>query len=155
APVYRATVAVTLLVIGKLFDRDYKVLNATATAAFILLAIDPTSIEDSSFQMTFAAVLAVVGVGAPAGQWALGWMREELQDFDDASKDDGLSIRASDWRVSRRIWCEQYNLPNFVITIPWKVALVSGEALITALAVEAVFALFMVESFHRLSPISP
>src|SRR5262249_9957342 len=94
APVYRATVAVTLLVIAKLFDRDYRVLNATATTAFILLLIDPTSIEDSSFQMTFAAVLAVVGVGAPAGRWALGWLREGLQDFDNTSKDDDLSVRA-------------------------------------------------------------
>jgi competence protein ComEC len=155
APVYRATIAVMFLVVGKLLDRGYAVFNATAAAAFILLLIDPTSIEDSSFQMTFAAVLAVVGIGAPASQWTLGWLRAGLKDFGDASKDGDLPIRASDWRVSRRVWCEQHGFPNWFVIIPWKVILIAGEALIISMCVEMIFALFMVESFHRLSPISP
>jgi competence protein ComEC len=155
APVYRATIAVTFLVIGRLLDRGYAVLNATAAAAFFLLLMDPTLIEDSSFQMSFAAVLAVVGVGAPASRWALGWLREGLKDFDDASKDGDLSIRASDWRVSRRVWCELHGLPTWMVTVPWRLLLITSEALIISLAVEMVFAVFMVESFHRLSPVSP
>jgi competence protein ComEC len=155
APVYRATIAVMFLVIGRLLDRGYAVFNATAATAFILLVIDPTSLEDSSFQMTFAAVIAVVGVGVSASQWALGWLREALEDFSDVSKDGHLSIRASDWRVSRRVWCERYGLPAWTVTIPWKVLLLTGEALIISLSVEMIFAFFMVESFHRLSPISP
>ena len=155
APVYRATLAVMFLVIAKQLDRNYGVLNATAAAAFVLLLMDPSSIEDSSFQMTFAAVLAVVGIGVPANQWAFGWLREGLKDFGDATKDADLSIRAADWRVSRRIWCERHHLPDWTITIPWNVILMTGEALIISLSVEIVFAVFMVESFHRLSAISP
>jgi competence protein ComEC len=155
APVYRATLAVMFLVVGKLLDRGYSVLNTTAATACILLLIDPISIEDSSFQMTFAAVLAVVGVGVPASEWALGWLREALTDFDDASRDGDLSIRAADWRVSRRIWCERNGLPGWIVTFPSKLVLVIGEALIVSLAVEMVFVVFMVESFHRLSPVSP
>src|SRR6185295_11580026 len=108
-----------------------------------------------SFQMTFAAVLAVVGIGAPASQWALAWLREGLRDFGNDEKDSRLSIKASDWRVSRRAWCELHGLPAWTVTIPWKVALVTGEGLIISFCVETVFAVFMVESFHRLSPISP
>jgi competence protein ComEC len=155
APVYRAMLTVAFLVVGKLFDRGYAVFNTIAATAFILLLIDPTSLEDSSFQMTFAAVLAVVAVGMPASQWALGWLREALKDFDNASKDSDLSIRASDWRVSRRSWCELHGWPTWVITIPWKLVLIIGEALIVSLCVEMVFTIFMVESFHRLSPVSP
>jgi competence protein ComEC len=155
APVYRATIAVMFLVIGRLLDRGYAVFNATAAAAFILLLIDPGAIADSSFQMTFAAVLALVLVGVPASRWAFGWLREALKDFDNASKDADLSIRASDWRVSRRLWCERHGLPSVVITMPWKMLLVTGEALIVSLAVELIFVVFMVESFHRLSPVSP
>jgi len=155
APIYRAMIAVTFLVIGRLLDREYMVLNATAATAFCLLLSDPSSLEDSSFQMTFTAVLAVVGLGVPANQWALGWLREGLKDFDDSEKDGDLSIKASDWRVSRRTWCERHRFPSWVITIPWKLVLISGEALIVSLAVEIVFAIFMVESFHRLSAISP
>jgi competence protein ComEC len=155
APVRRATVAIVFLVAAKLLDRGHSVFNATAAGAFILLLIDPASIQDSSFQMSFSAVAAVITLGVPAGQWALGWLREGMKDFADESRDGHLSIRAADWRVSRRTWCEKHGLPTWAVTIPWTVVLIAGEALIISLAVETVFAVFMVESFHRLSPISP
>jgi competence protein ComEC len=154
-PVFRASLMVCFLVIGKLLDRGHAVLNATAATAFILLLSDPAAIEDSSFQMTFAAVFAVVGIGVPASQWTLGWLREALKDFEDVSKDGRLSIRAADWRVSRRAWCERYGLPSWVIRLPWKMLLIAGETMIVSLCVEMIFVIFMVESFHRLSPISP
>ena len=93
--------------IGKLLDRGYARLNATAGAAFILLLIDPASLEDSSFQMTFAAVLAVRRLGVPAGQWALGWLREALKDFDETNRRTATFDR--DLRLaslSKRIWCD-------------------------------------------------
>ncbi len=155
APVFRATLMVAFLVIGKLLDRGYDAMNALAGSAFFLLLVDPSSIEDPSFQMTFAAVLAVIGIGVPASQRALGWLREALKDFNNASKDGDLSIPAADWRLSRRVWCELHGLPAWVVTIPWTMALIAGEALIVSLCVEMVFASFMVGSFHRLSPISP
>jgi len=154
APVYRAAIAVLFLVAGKILDRGYMVLNATAATAFILLLLDPASIEDPSLQMTFVAVVAVTGIGLPASQWALGWLREALKDFNDSSKDADLSIRAADFRVSRRVWCEGRRLPTWAVTIPWRLVVVAAEGVIVSAAVESVFAFFMVESFHRLSPAS-
>jgi hypothetical protein len=104
--------------------------------------------------MTFAAVLAVIGIGVPASQWALGWLRDALKDFDDATCDATLPIEVSDWRVARRVWCELRSWPTWVMRFPYKLLLLTGEALIVSLAVEMVFTVFMVESFHRLSPIS-
>jgi competence protein ComEC len=155
APVYRAVIAVMFMVAGKLLDRGYSPLNTIAATAFTLLLIDPNSLDDPSFQMTFSAVLAVVGIGVPASQWALGWLRDGLKNFSDESKDSDLPIEISDWRVSKRIWCELYGLPHWVVTAPYHMALVGGEALIVSLCVEMTFTVFMVESFHRLSPISP
>ena len=155
APVLRAALMVSFLVVGLLLDRGYAALSATAGAAFIILLIDPGAIEDSSFQMTFAAVLAVVGIGGPACQWILGWLREALADFNDASKDSNLPIRAADWRVSRRTWCELHGLPTWTVTLPWKVVLIAGETAIVSVSVEMVFLVFMVESFHRFTPVSP
>jgi competence protein ComEC len=152
APVDRAALAVLLLIAGKLLDRPYAALNAAAVSAFILLLIDPASIEDSSFQMTFAAVLAVIGVGVPANQWAFSWLRDGLKDFDDATKDADLPIAASDWRVAQRGWCERHRLPPWTIAILWKIVLYCGQALAMSLCVEIIFVYFMVESFHRLSP---
>lgn len=154
APVYRAAVAVLFLVAGKLLDRTYAALNAAAGAAFLLLLYDPLALEDSSFQMTFGAVLSVVGIGVPASEWLLGWLRQALKAFDDPSKDGDLPVRVADWRVSRRVWCELHGLPPWVITVPWTIVRIAGEGLIVSAAVEMSFAYFMVESFHRLSPLS-
>jgi competence protein ComEC len=154
-PVVRATLMVAFLIISRLLDRGYSIAHAIAASAFVILLADPAAIEDSSFQMTFAAVLAVAGLGAPASQWAFGWLSEALKGFKDSQKDSELPVEVSDWRVSRRIWCEQYGLPYWTITLPWKIVQVTGEALVISLCVETVFAVFMVESFHRLSPISP
>ena len=155
APVYRAAVAVLLSITGRLLDRSNSALNTTAGTAFFLLLMDPSSLEDPSFQMTFAAVLAVLALGVPATQWALGWLRQALKDFANESKDGDFPIEISAWRLSKRIWCELHGLPNWVVTVPYTILLVVGEALIVSLCVEMVFAGFMVESFHRLSPISP
>jgi competence protein ComEC len=155
APVSRATLMVGFLVIGGLLDRGYAAANTIAATAFIILLIDRTAIEDSSFQMTFAAVGAVVGIGVPASRWTLGWLREGLTDFNDSSKDGSLTIQASDWRVSRRVWCELHGVPTWVLTVPWKILLAMGEAAVVSICVEMVFLVFMVESFHRISPISP
>jgi competence protein ComEC len=155
APVLRAALMACIVVTGKLLDRDHSPLNAIAFAAFVLLLADPTSLEDASFQMTFAAAAAVAGIGLPAARWALKDLREKLQDFDNVTLDGFLKPEAADWRVARRMFCELYRLPHAVITLPWRLYRLAVEALIVSVAVEIVFVIFMVESFHRLSPISP
>ena len=155
AAVERAFLMVCFLIVGKLLDRGYAAMNSVEAAAFVILLLDPSSIEDSSFQMTFAAVGAVIGIGMPASQWALGWLREALKDFNDSSKDNYLPAGVVDWRIARRLWCELRGLPTWTLTIPWNIFLALGEAAIVSIAVELVFLPFMVESFHRFSPISP
>jgi competence protein ComEC len=154
-PVLRATLMVLILVAGKALDRDYSPANAIALAAFMLLLWDPTSLEDTSFQMTFAAVTAVSCVGMPASRWLLENVRSRLNDFGNAELDGWLPPETADWRLARRMWCELHGLPHAVVTVPWRLALLVMEALIISLAVEFVLAWFMVESFHRVSPISP
>ena len=154
-PVVRATLMVCILIASKLLDRDYSPLNAIALSAFLLLAIDPRSLEDASFQMTFAAVAAVAGIGMPAARWLLNDLHEKLHDFDNVERDGFLSPEVADWRVARRMFCELYRLPHAALTIPWRLYETMVEGLVVSVAVEMVFVVFMVESFHRLSPVSP
>jgi competence protein ComEC len=153
-PVVRAALMVTVLIAGRLLDRDYSPLNAIALAAFLVLTIDPASLEDASFQMTFAAAAAVAGVGMPAARWALAGLHERLHRFESVELDGFLTPEAADWRVARRMFCEIYRLPYFAVTFPWRLYQLAVEALIVSLAVEMIFVVFMVESFHRVSPIS-
>jgi competence protein ComEC len=154
-PVVRAAVAACFLLAGKALDRRYAPLNALAGAALVILLLDPAALEDPSFQLTFATVLTVIVLGAPAARWAFGWLSQALEDFDDASRDGRLPPEIADWRVSRRLWCELHGVSRWAITLPWHLIHLLGEALIVSIAVETVLAYFMVESFYRLSPLSP
>lgn len=155
APVERSAIAEVFMITAKLLDRGDAAFNTLAGTAFFLLLIDPNSLEDPSFQITFGAVIAVMGIGVPASQWVFGRLRDGLKEFHDASKDSSLPIEVSDWRVSKRVWCELHGFPTSVLTLPYKFLPATGEAPIVSLGVEMVFTFFMVESFHRLSPISP
>jgi competence protein ComEC len=155
APVVRATLMVAFVVAGRLLDRGHAIANPIAGTALVLLLFDPLSLEDPSFQMTFAAVVAVAALGTPAVRWALGWLEAALSRFEDPRLDGELAPEIADWRVSRRLWCELYGVPFWVVTLPWRLAGIVAEITIVSLCVEMVFAVFMVESFHRISPVSP
>jgi competence protein ComEC len=154
-PVVRAAIMAFVAVTGRALDRGHSPLNATALAALVLLLLDPTSIEDASFQMTFAAVIAVIVIGLPATQWAFEKWNLRLRQFDNVDRDGRLDPAIADWRVSKRMWCERYGLPAFVVTAPLRLLQILGEAFIATLGVEAVFVYFMVESFHRIAPVAP
>jgi len=155
APVIRAAIMAMIWIVGKALDRGYSPINAIALSATVILLFDPTALEDSSFQMTFVAVLAVFVAGVPAANWLLADLKTALRDFNDASRDGRLSPDIADWRVSRRLWCELHGLPHAAITIPWRVGISVVEALVMSACVEILFMYFMVESFHRVSLISP
>jgi competence protein ComEC len=78
-----------------------------------------------------------------------------LRQFDNIDRDGRLDPAIADWRVSKRMWCERYGLPAFLITVPGRLLQILGEAFIATLGVEAVFVYFMVESFHRIAPVAP
>jgi len=154
-PVVRAAIMACTFITGRAFDRGHSSLNATALAACVLLIIEPTAIEDGSFQMTFAAVVAVVGIGIPVSHWVFEKWNQRLRHFDNVDRDGRLDPDIADWRVARRMWCERYGLPHAVVMAPLRLAQILGEALLATLGVEAVFVYFMVESFHRIAAVSP
>jgi competence protein ComEC len=56
-PVLRASIMLSLVLAGSLLDRDSDFLTSVAAAGFILFVLDPLSIQDVSFQLSFAAVV--------------------------------------------------------------------------------------------------
>ena len=65
APVVRAALAVTVAFTAPLAGRRAPPPNTLALAAALVLALDPTALWDPSFQLTFAAVAAIVCIAAP------------------------------------------------------------------------------------------
>jgi competence protein ComEC len=154
-PVVRAAIMAGVFIVGRALDRGHSPLNAAALSALVLLLIEPMAIADQSFQMTFAAVVAVLGIGMPSIEWMFEKWNLRLRQFDNIDRDGLLDADIADWRVSRRMWCELHGVPGVFVTAPIRGIQVLCEALLATIGVEAVFVYFMVESFHRMVPISP
>ncbi len=58
--VLRAVIMTVAFLAGRLFWKDAHVLNAIALSAFALLVVNPFSLFDVGFQLTFAATLAII-----------------------------------------------------------------------------------------------
>ncbi|HEY9661809.1 MAG TPA: ComEC/Rec2 family competence protein, partial [Allocoleopsis sp.] len=58
--ILRATVMFTFILVGKAIGRKNSIFNSIAGSAFLLLCIDPFSIFDAGFQLSYAAVLSII-----------------------------------------------------------------------------------------------
>ncbi|RFT16245.1 MAG: Late competence protein ComEC, DNA transport [Candidatus Saccharicenans subterraneus] len=58
--VFRAVIMTSLFLLGKLISADTNLLNTLALSALVLLVINPFSLEDVGFQLTFLATLSLV-----------------------------------------------------------------------------------------------
>ncbi|HXG95191.1 MAG TPA: ComEC/Rec2 family competence protein [Blastocatellia bacterium] len=65
APVTRATVMITIGLIGPLLFRRAASINTVSLAAFTMLALEPALVADSGFQLSFIAVAAIVALALP------------------------------------------------------------------------------------------
>ena len=75
-PVTRATMMITIGLIGPLLFRRAVSINTVALAAFVMLALNPALVADPGFQLSFAAVAGIVMLALPLterlrsiGQW--------------------------------------------------------------------------------------
>lgn len=154
APVARATLMASLLIIGTVLDRGHSVINALAGTALAILLVNPLAIEDAGFQLTFAAVLAILFLAVPLIRWALGDVSLALTRLEDTNLDSHLSTEVVDWRVSARLGCELRGWPIWTVRLRWKALIVMAEAAIVTTSVQLVLVFFMVESYHRFSPVA-
>ena len=58
--VLRATLMTIALLVGRLLWRDVHVLNMIAASAFALLLVNPSSLFDAGFELTYAATLTII-----------------------------------------------------------------------------------------------
>lgn len=64
-PVTRATLMITIGLVGPLLFRPSISINTVAFAAFAMLALKPALVADPGFQLSFVAVAAIVAIAVP------------------------------------------------------------------------------------------
>ena len=70
--VMRASIMASLMIVAGLLERKSDILNLLAAAAFIILAISPTQLDNIGFQLSFLAVLSIVTLFPVFKEWVSG-----------------------------------------------------------------------------------
>lgn len=153
-PVLRATIMAVWLVLGRMLDRGYAPANALAGTAMAILLIDPTSIRDMSFLLSFGAVTAILFVGAPAVAWSHSRLNPALRRLETPGTDRRLPDAVVDLRVALRVRAELSGWPIECLALPLRLASLVGEVTLVTTGIQMLLLPFAIESFHRVAPVS-
>ncbi len=157
APVQRALWMTAIFLVARLLSRDRSVLNGLGAAALGVLVWSPASLFESSFQMTFLAVMAIGGIAVPLGERSFVAYARAAKALQDEWVDQRLPPRIAQFRVMLQMWCEAfaaafgrwtYVLPAAVV----RAVLWGAELAMLGLVVEMVMVLPMAVYFHRVTP---
>jgi competence protein ComEC len=104
-PVLRAALMTAIVLLGRLFFRRLDLLNSAALAALVLLTANPLAVRDSSFQLTFLAIVCIAGLALP-------WLDETVQPYAralrgwrDTTRDISHGPKAAQFRIDLRSAC--------------------------------------------------
>ncbi|MCU1322367.1 MAG: internalization-related competence protein ComEC/Rec2 [Acidobacteriaceae bacterium] len=157
APVQRALWMTALFLVARLLSRDRNVLNGLGAAALGVLVWSPGALFESSFQMTFLAVMAIGGIAVPLGERSLIPYGRAGRGLRDEWLDSRMEPRVAQFRVMLRLWGEGLAavLGRWAYWVP--VVLVRcgiwiAELAMLGLVVEMVMVLPMAVYFHRATP---
>src|SRR5215472_15523525 len=92
-PVQRAVLMLSVFLIARLLYRDRGALNATGFAALAVLVFAPSALFEAGFQLTFLALLAIMGIGVPILERTTSPYRKSLPHLDSTAFDLGLEPR--------------------------------------------------------------
>ena len=155
APILRAVFMLTVYLGARLLYRDRAALNAVGTAALVLLALDPRSLFDASFQLTFGAVLAIAGVGMPLLRRTSEAYRRSLSGLDETGRDLTMAPRVAQFRLDLRLLRERmakltggWVAHGVVIGIP-RILVAAYEVLLISIVAQFALTLPMIVYFHR------
>ncbi|MBI3895585.1 MAG: ComEC/Rec2 family competence protein [Acidobacteria bacterium] len=161
-PVMRAALMVLIYLAARFLYRERVLPNSIAAAALALLVLHPSDLRDSSFQLSFLAVLVLAAIAIPIVQWTLSPFRLALRDLENKELDMHLKPKQTQFRQDIRILLDFLFPPVSLDRQPrsrrrWLLAkTISGllaltEAIVFTLFMQLGFALVMAAYFHRVA----
>lgn len=158
APCVRSAAGLTLFTIARYFYRQRRPLNLLAAVALGFLLLQPDSLFDPSFQLTFLAV-AFLGVFAtPLIRATSGPRSRALANLEDTDRDPSLAPAVAQFRLEMRLLAETvqrvFRAPAGVaraaVTVPARVLFFLYEITAISAVIQIGLALPMIVYFHRL-----
>ncbi|MGH9671311.1 MAG: ComEC/Rec2 family competence protein [Terriglobales bacterium] len=154
-PILRATLMLGLYLGARLVYRERAPLNAVGGAALVLLALDPSALFDSGFQLTFLAVIAIAGIGIPLLERTSEPYRRALRFLESVDYDLTLAPRVAQFRLDLRLIAGRLGrllserVADWLVVAGGRTALGIYDVLVIAALMQVALALPMAYYFHR------
>jgi competence protein ComEC len=155
SPIVRATITLGIYLVTRLLFRERAALNGLGIAALGILLVNPRTLFEASFQLTFLSVIAVAGIAVPALRQTLYPFGKALGNLDSSAFDFALPTRAAqfrfDVRLVRDLIEDLFNrrVANFIVVGFARFAISAAELLFTSTVIQIALALPMAWYFHR------
>jgi len=155
SPIVRATITLNIYLLTRLLFRDRAGLNALGIAALGMLLVNPRTLFEASFQLTFISVIAVAGIAVPILRRTLHPLQTGLRNLDSPEYDFSQPTRAAGFRVEMRLLRNALQNvigrtpANFLIVRGCGLFLASCELLFVSTIIQLALALPMAWYFHR------
>lgn len=158
-PVQRALWMTLAFLLAYLFARRRFALNALGIAALAILAVSPSSLFESGFQMTVLAVVAVIGIAIPMGERTFLPYGSAARSIGTLALDAHLAPRLAQFRVALRMLCAAAfpahpRKAARVVGFAIRCAMWALELLLLSVVAEVLMSLPMMIYFHRLTPLA-
>jgi len=155
SPIVRATITLNIYLLTRLLFRDRAGLNALGIAALGILVVNPRTLFEASFQLTFLSVIAVAGIAVPILRRTLYPLQNGLRNLDSPEHDFSQPTRAAQFRVELRLVRAALQevigrrSANFLaLGVAW-FALATAQLLFVSTVIQVALALPMAWYFHR------
>jgi competence protein ComEC len=153
-PAQRALIMTAIYLIARWLDREITALNALGAAALAVLVLDPRSLFEASFQMTFMVILAIAGLAIPLNERLVLPRLRALRHLEIVRADAAVLPRIAQFRVHLRMLTNLSsdflgprlaNLPVWLLrALFW-----TTEAILISATAELCMILPMAIYFHR------
>jgi competence protein ComEC len=163
-PILRAALIAAFYLCSRPLFRRIDLLNTIALAALALLIWKPSSLTDSSFQLSFLAAAVIAGLAIPWIDRTSAPYRAGLEHLGDVTRDVAHAPRVAQFRIELRAaatWLAQ-RVPTWfsrhlepVLAAPARAGLRLWEIIVLSVVIQLGMLPLMAKDFHRISVSGP
>lgn len=162
APTLRATLMISIYLLGRFFYRQQVLLNAIGGAALVLLLYRPPWLFEPGFDLSFFAALVIAGLAVPILGRTTEPYRAALRQLEEADRDTGFTPRQAQFRLDLRALLTRMKarwrilerrpaVARALVTWPARLAVWTASLLLFSAILQLSLLLPMALTFHRVS----
>ncbi|MGA3292638.1 MAG: DNA internalization-related competence protein ComEC/Rec2 [Candidatus Acidiferrales bacterium] len=163
-PVLRAGLMAAFYLCARPLFRRVELLNTVALAALAILVWRPSSLRDSSFQLSFSAAVVIAGLALPWMDRTSAPYRAGLRHLGDVTRDSAHPPKVAQFRIDARAAAEWIGsrLPQWLaprartfVTAPVRAGLRLWEVVLLSVVIQGGMIPLLTRDFHRVSLVGP